>query len=47
MVPVHWTIDEVLLVAGDGDPYCFELLGRGPLPPPAPDPADKQLSLFP
>lgn len=46
MGAVHWTIAEVELVVGGGQPYGYEVLARWPLRPPAPDPAKQQLTLF-
>lgn len=33
ILPLDWTIDELLLVEGGGDPYYYQVLGRWPLPP--------------
>jgi 2'-5' RNA ligase len=31
--PVAWTIDELCLAIGGGDPYCYDIIGRWPLRP--------------
>jgi 2'-5' RNA ligase len=31
--PVHWTINELLLVLGNGDPYRYDVIERWPLLP--------------
>lgn len=33
IVPFDWTIGEILLVEGDGEPYRYRVLGRWPLQP--------------
>lgn len=40
ITPIPWTIDEILLVKGGGNPYRYHELGRWPLLP------DRQASLF-
>ena len=45
MDPVHWMIDETLLVVGGGRPYRYDVIGRWPLLPAA-EPAMPQFSLF-
>lgn len=44
-MPVRWTIEELLLVIGDGDPYRYEVIGRWPLLPEK-DPPATQMGLF-
>lgn len=33
LLPLHWTIDEVLLLKGHGSPYGYDVVGRWPLLP--------------
>lgn len=35
LIPIEWTINEVLLLKGHGDPYRYDVIGRWPLLPPA------------
>lgn len=35
LIPIEWTIDEVLLLKGYGQPYRYDVIGRWPLLPPA------------
>ena len=35
LIPIEWTLDEVLLLKGHGDPYRYEVIRRWPLLPPA------------
>ena len=43
--PLAWTIDELLLVIGGGQPYAYEVIGRWPLLPET-DPPATQMGLF-
>jgi 2'-5' RNA ligase len=43
--PVAWTIDELNLAIGGGNPYGYEIIGRWPLLPEI-DPSATQLGLF-
>ncbi|MCR6662094.1 MAG: hypothetical protein NVV60_02830 [Luteimonas sp.] len=43
--PIPWTIDEICLVIGGGDPYGYEVIGRWPLLPEI-DPPVAQPGLF-
>lgn len=43
--PIPWTIDELLLVIGGGEPYHYDIIGRWPLLPEI-DPPAMQTSLF-
>lgn len=43
--PLRWTIDELLLVHGQGRPYRYEVVDRWPLLPER-DPAISQIGLF-
>lgn len=43
--PIAWTIDELCLVIGGGEPYRYEVIGRCPLLPELPPPA-VQIHLF-
>lgn len=45
MPPVHWTINELLLVRGDGKPYRYQVLGSWPLYG-TPEPPSEQLQLL-
>ena len=42
---IDWTIDELLLVLGNGDPYRYEVIDRWPLLPEI-DPVASQAGLF-
>ncbi|MBE2210073.1 MAG: hypothetical protein IAE66_00600 [Xanthomonadaceae bacterium] len=35
LIPIEWSIDEVLLLKGHGNPYRYDVIGRWPLLPPA------------
>lgn len=35
LIPIEWTIDEVLLLKGHGQPYRYDVIGRWPLLPPS------------
>lgn len=35
LIPIEWTIDEILLLKGHGSPYRYDVIGRWPLLPPA------------
>jgi len=43
--PLHWTIDELLLVHGNGRPYRYDVIDRWPLLPER-DPPIPQIGLF-
>lgn len=43
--PLAWTIDELLLVIGGGQPYAYEVIGHWPLLPET-DPPATQMGLF-
>ena len=43
--PLAWTIDELLLVIGGGQPYAYDVIGRWPLLPET-DPPATQMGLF-
>ena len=43
--PVRWTIDELLLLVGHGQPYRYDILGRWPLLAER-DPPPTQMGLF-
>jgi len=43
--PLHWTIDELLLVHGNGRPYRYDVIDRWPLLPER-DPVIPQIGLF-
>ncbi|GAB3791948.1 2'-5' RNA ligase family protein [Dyella agri] len=43
--PIAWTIDELCLVIGGGDPYRYDVIGRWPLLPEI-DPPATQSGLF-
>ena len=46
MAPLHWTLTDIRLVLGGGQPYQYTALGQWPLQPPPADPKTMQLSLF-
>ena len=35
LIPIEWTINEVLLLKGHGHPYRYDVIGRWPLLPPS------------
>ena len=43
--PIEWTVDELLLVRGGGQPYRYEVVGRWPLAA-APSPPQQQFGLL-
>lgn len=45
ILPIEWTIDEVMLLKGQGTPYRYEVLGRWPLLPSSPRHQDDLFAL--
>ena len=42
---IDWTLDEIMLVIGGGQPYRYEVIGRWPLLPEI-DPPQQQFDMF-